>query len=215
MQPPGGLPPLQLHHIPQVPIYGDTLQIAAGVSTVVAISVLLYLSGYVPVVCLPWAMRACVRRCCTRCVCEWFVQGHEHYIPLAAYLVLLLLWINPLVCWSAGTGQWHASPYAVDIITVHAIPMATRQHVMQRNARYWLLRVLGRVLVAPFAAVNFADFWLADQFCSLTEIFLDVEFTVCHYWHIALYPDGMYCMPCCIMRAPGQHNTIQQRVAQS
>jgi hypothetical protein len=62
---------------------------------------------------------------------------------------------------------------------------------MQRNARYWLLRILGRVLAAPFAAVNFADFWLADQFCSLTEIFLDVEFTVCHYWHIALYPDGM------------------------
>lgn len=36
-------------------------------------------------------------------------------------------------------------------------------HVMHRSSRYWLLRILARVVVAPLVAVNFADFWLADQ----------------------------------------------------
>jgi hypothetical protein len=111
---PRRLPPITSHPTSTNPCYGDTLQIAAGVSTVVAISVLLYLSGYVPVVCLPWAMDhgPCERALACAApdvnVCDWFVQGHEHYIPLAAYLVLLLLWINPLVCWTAGAGQWPA-----------------------------------------------------------------------------------------------------------
>lgn len=34
-------------------------------------------------------------------------QGREHYIPLGAYLILLLLWINPMVCckWE-GVSHW-------------------------------------------------------------------------------------------------------------
>lgn len=36
-------------------------------------------------------------------------------------------------------------------------------HVMHRSSRYWLLRILARVVAAPLVAVNFADFWLADQ----------------------------------------------------
>lgn len=35
------------------PLSYPSIQLAAGVSTVVAISILLYLSGYVPVVCAP------------------------------------------------------------------------------------------------------------------------------------------------------------------
>lgn len=30
-----------------------------------------------------------------------------------------------------------------------------------------------------------------QQFCSLTVVALDFEFTICHYWHCALYPEGM------------------------
>ena len=46
-------------------------------------------------------------------------------------------------------------------------------HIMHRSARWWLLRVFGRVIVAPFAAVNFADFWLADQVCFASLFFLE------------------------------------------
>jgi len=32
-----------------------------------------------------------------------------------------------------------------------------------RDARFWLLRVLGKIMLAPLFHVGFADFWLADQ----------------------------------------------------
>lgn len=37
------------------------------------------------------------------------------------------------------------------------------------------------MLISPFAYVNFADFWLADQFNSMATVFLDLHFTVCFY----------------------------------
>ncbi|PVD21893.1 hypothetical protein C0Q70_17696 [Pomacea canaliculata] len=49
------------------------------------------------------------------------------------------------------------------------------------RARMWLLRVLFRILTAPFHHVGFADFWLADQLNSLVTVMLDLEFLVCYY----------------------------------
>lgn len=36
-------------------------------------------------------------------------------------------------------------------------------------------------MITPFAYVNFADFWLADQFNSLATAFLDFHFLICFY----------------------------------
>ncbi|XP_038063830.1 xenotropic and polytropic retrovirus receptor 1 homolog [Patiria miniata] len=52
---------------------------------------------------------------------------------------------------------------------------------MNHRARFWLLRILAHILVAPFHAVGFADFWLADQLNSLTTVLLDMEFLICYY----------------------------------
>ena len=32
----------------------------------------------------------------------------------------------------------------------------------------WVPRTVGRMVMAPFFAVKFADFWLADQLCSMS-----------------------------------------------
>eukprot|EP00057_Strongylocentrotus_purpuratus_P033854 XP_793026.4 PREDICTED: xenotropic and polytropic retrovirus receptor 1 homolog [Strongylocentrotus purpuratus] len=40
---------------------------------------------------------------------------------------------------------------------------------------------LGHIAIAPFHAVGFADFWLADQLNSLTCVLLDMEFLICYY----------------------------------
>ena len=32
-----------------------------------------------------------------------------------------------------------------------------------RDGRYWMIGVLGKIILAPFFHVGFADFWLADQ----------------------------------------------------
>lgn len=38
------------------------------------------------------------------------------------------------------------------------------------------------MIIAPFAYVNFADFWLADQMNSLVVAFLDIHFLTCFYF---------------------------------
>lgn len=52
---------------------------------------------------------------------------------------------------------------------------------LRYEARFWALRVLGRIFCAPFFYVGFADFWLADQLNSLNTVFLDFQYFVCFY----------------------------------
>ncbi|XP_032240042.2 xenotropic and polytropic retrovirus receptor 1 isoform X2 [Nematostella vectensis] len=55
------------------------------------------------------------------------------------------------------------------------------------KARFWLLKVLYRIVTAPFHHVGFADFWLADQLNSLVVALLDFEYIICFYsydWHL-------------------------------
>ncbi|XP_060520077.1 solute carrier family 53 member 1-like isoform X2 [Cylas formicarius] len=72
-------------------------------------------------------------------------------------------------------------------------PTKTFRH----EARFWALRVLGKVFLAPFFYVNFADFWLADQLNSLVTLFTDMQYFVCFYatnssWYEGT--DANYCV---------------------
>ncbi|KAK7571792.1 hypothetical protein V9T40_014264 [Parthenolecanium corni] len=49
------------------------------------------------------------------------------------------------------------------------------------DARFWLVKLIGRIIAAPFFRVGFADFWLADQFNSLAAVFTDLHYTFCFY----------------------------------
>ncbi|XP_037932123.1 xenotropic and polytropic retrovirus receptor 1-like [Teleopsis dalmanni] len=53
--------------------------------------------------------------------------------------------------------------------------------IMNYNARMWLLKVMGRVISAPCLAVNFANFWLAEQLLSLVTCLVDYEYIICFY----------------------------------
>ncbi|XP_008553847.1 xenotropic and polytropic retrovirus receptor 1 [Microplitis demolitor] len=53
--------------------------------------------------------------------------------------------------------------------------------IFRHEARFWLLRISWRMIIAPFAFVNFADFWLADQLNSLVTPLLDFHFLICFY----------------------------------
>lgn len=52
---------------------------------------------------------------------------------------------------------------------------------LRHHARFWLLRVLGRIIAAPFFHVGFADFWLADQLNSLVPVLVDFQYFICFY----------------------------------
>uniref|UniRef100_A0A8C4DDG8 Xenotropic and polytropic retrovirus receptor 1 n=1 Tax=Dicentrarchus labrax TaxID=13489 RepID=A0A8C4DDG8_DICLA len=49
------------------------------------------------------------------------------------------------------------------------------------KSRFWLLKLLFRVVTAPFHRVGFADFWLADQLNSLVVVLMDLEYMICFY----------------------------------
>ncbi|XP_012539445.1 xenotropic and polytropic retrovirus receptor 1 isoform X2 [Monomorium pharaonis] len=74
-------------------------------------------------------------------------------------------------------------------------PTKTFRH----EARFWTLRVLGRVFCAPFFYVGFADFWLADQLNSLHTVFLDFQYFVCFYIQNSSWTD-VTDTETCIMR---------------
>ncbi|XP_062515065.1 solute carrier family 53 member 1-like isoform X2 [Corticium candelabrum] len=62
------------------------------------------------------------------------------------------------------------------------------------RSRLWLLRKLKRIIMAPYYAVEFPDFWLADQMTSLSGVLLDVEYTLCFFaFDWKQHPDHAVC----------------------
>ena len=56
-------------------------------------------------------------------------------------------------------------------------PTKTFRH----EARFWTVKILSRIVCAPFCYVNFADFWIADQLNSIVPAFLDLQYFFCFY----------------------------------
>ncbi|KAH9061077.1 EXS-domain-containing protein [Lactarius vividus] len=52
---------------------------------------------------------------------------------------------------------------------------------MSRESRWWFLRKIGRLLTSGFHRVEFTDFWLGDQLCSLTFSLGGIYFVGCSY----------------------------------
>ncbi|KAJ7064981.1 EXS family-domain-containing protein [Mycena amicta] len=53
-----------------------------------------------------------------------------------------------------------------------------------KPSRWWLLKSIGKLLTSGTRPVEFADFWMGDQFCSLVFTLSNLSFIVC------LYDDG-------------------------
>ncbi|XP_017033779.1 xenotropic and polytropic retrovirus receptor 1 homolog [Drosophila kikkawai] len=75
------------------------------------------------------------------------------------------------------------NPYMIPLVEVAVVAVIVLNpiHILFYSARIWLLRVTGRMLLAPFFFVQFADFWLADQWCSVVTCFVD------HYRLVRFY----------------------------
>jgi hypothetical protein len=70
--------------------------------------------------------------------------------------------------------------------------------IFYRKSRFWFLRKLFRVFLSPFYPVQFTDFWLGDQLCSLELVFFDLEFFICFYinetnWNSSSSTHVMFC----------------------
>ncbi|KAG8222651.1 hypothetical protein J437_LFUL003773, partial [Ladona fulva] len=109
------------------------------------------------------------------------------------------------VAWATSIlGFLHASilhipayAFPLGLIVVVVLFVVNPFKVCKHEARFWFLRVLGRMLGTPFTPFNFADFWLADQVCSLWFAILDFYYLGCFYatndnWDAA--GDTSHCM---------------------
>ncbi|XP_050539757.1 xenotropic and polytropic retrovirus receptor 1-like isoform X2 [Daktulosphaira vitifoliae] len=76
----------------------------------------------------------------------------------------------------------------LSLITIFFLLTINPLKIFYFEARFWLLRILWRMISAPFYYVGFADFWLADQLNSLVVVLLDAHYLVCFY----LYNENWY-----------------------
>lgn len=106
--------------------------------------------------------------------------SEQHLMELAA--VLGVVWALSILSflYSASLSiPPYVNPLALVVIMVGFLVNPLR--MFRHEARFWLMRIMWRVIIAPLVFVNFADFWLADQLNSLVTAFLDFQFLVCFY----------------------------------
>ncbi|XP_046843969.1 xenotropic and polytropic retrovirus receptor 1-like [Xenia sp. Carnegie-2017] len=103
---------------------------------------------------------------------------------LEASAMLAVIWCLSLMAYiyHGNIGIYSLTPpsvMAVLFIVFTLNPFKVGFH----GARWWLLKIIYRVVTAPFHSVGFADFWLADQMNSLCRMFLDFEFSICFLFY--------------------------------
>ncbi|XP_044731656.1 xenotropic and polytropic retrovirus receptor 1 homolog isoform X3 [Chrysoperla carnea] len=123
--------------------------------------------------------------------------SEQHLMELAAVfgVVWTLSLLSFLYSASLSIPQF-VNPLALTVIMI--VFVLNPFKVFRHEARFWLLRICGRMFGAPFFHVGFADFWLADQLNSLVSALLDLHFLICFYitnpdWNYteAEYPNKM------------------------
>ncbi|XP_071444301.1 solute carrier family 53 member 1-like [Hetaerina americana] len=106
--------------------------------------------------------------------------SEQHLMELAAIFgVIWTLSVLGFLYSSSLSIPPYANPLVLILIMLAFLfnPLRTFRH----GARFWVLRVMGRVILAPFFYVGFADFWVADQLNSLVPVLLDFQYLVCFY----------------------------------
>ncbi|XP_030853234.1 xenotropic and polytropic retrovirus receptor 1 homolog [Strongylocentrotus purpuratus] len=106
--------------------------------------------------------------------------SHEQLLEVA--LLFMVFWIISILAYIC-CGMTNIPPYINPLILAGSMLLflINPTRTLNYRARFWLLRILGHIAIAPFHAVGFADFWLADQLNSLTCVLLDMEFLICYY----------------------------------
>jgi len=106
--------------------------------------------------------------------------SEQHLMELAAIFgVIWTLSVLSFLYSASLSVPPFVNPLALGVIM--AVFVLNPIKVFRHEARFWALRVMGRIIAAPFFHVGFADFWLADQLNSLVAALLDFQFLICLY----------------------------------
>ncbi|KAG9081541.1 hypothetical protein FRC06_005512, partial [Ceratobasidium sp. 370] len=91
----------------------------------------------------------------------------REYIELPAFLFTTLAYAFWLSFSRAGAERVASTTWPLVWIALAAAALANPFPVFHRSARYWLLRTVGKLFISGHTRVEFQDFWMGDQFCSL------------------------------------------------
>jgi hypothetical protein len=106
--------------------------------------------------------------------------SEQHLMELAAIFgVIWTLSVLSFLYSASLSVPPFVNPLALSVIM--AVFILNPIRIFRHEARFWALRVMGRIIAAPFFHVGFADFWLADQLNSLVAALLDFHFLICVY----------------------------------
>ncbi|XP_055371502.1 xenotropic and polytropic retrovirus receptor 1-like [Condylostylus longicornis] len=106
--------------------------------------------------------------------------SEQHLIELAAIFgVIWTLSVLSFLYSQSLSIPLYVNPLMLTMVMI--IFLVNPFKVLYYDSRWWLLRITWRMVAAPFYHVNFADFWLADQWNSLVNGLLDFEFLLCFY----------------------------------
>nr|XP_018899350.1 PREDICTED: xenotropic and polytropic retrovirus receptor 1 homolog [Bemisia tabaci]XP_018899351.1 PREDICTED: xenotropic and polytropic retrovirus receptor 1 homolog [Bemisia tabaci] len=105
----------------------------------------------------------------------------QHLMELAT--IFGVIWALSILCFLYSNSlsiPQYLNP--IILVFVMAFFFLNPLRTFQSGARFWCIKVLWRMFLAPFYHVGFADFWLADQLNSLATVLLDFHFLVCFYF---------------------------------
>lgn len=106
--------------------------------------------------------------------------SEQHLMELAA--ILGVIWTLSVLSFLYSDNlsiPAYVNPLA--LVVIMALFMLNPTKTFRHEARFWMLRVLGRIVCAPFFYVGFADFWVADQLNSLAPALSDFHYLICFY----------------------------------
>ncbi|XP_030762781.1 xenotropic and polytropic retrovirus receptor 1 [Sitophilus oryzae] len=107
--------------------------------------------------------------------------SEQHLMELAA--IFGVVWALSLLTFLYSTALGipaYVNPFCLVVIML--VFLMNPLKVFRHEARFWFMRLCGRMFAAPFFHVGFADFWLADQLNSLVVGLLDLQFLCCFYF---------------------------------
>ncbi|RVE61409.1 hypothetical protein OJAV_G00170390 [Oryzias javanicus] len=106
--------------------------------------------------------------------------SHQHLFEIAG--LLGVLWcVSLLACLFSNNIQIPMQANPLILYGCFLLFLINPFKTCYYKSRFWLLKLLFRVVTAPFHRVGFADFWLADQLNSLVTVLMDLEYMICFY----------------------------------
>ncbi|KAH9419277.1 Xenotropic and polytropic retrovirus receptor 1 [Dermatophagoides pteronyssinus] len=109
--------------------------------------------------------------------------SEQHLFEVSFFFAVI--WAFALLGYSfASSFEIDGNLFPLATVVLFILFLINPTKTFRHTARFWLLRVLYRLLVAPFYAVTFADFWLADQLNSLSILFGDAIFYIFFYTNV-------------------------------